>query len=44
MSQKLETYLESHAGEAQSLLERLCSQPSIAAQDVGSMGNVHSIV
>jgi acetylornithine deacetylase/succinyl-diaminopimelate desuccinylase-like protein len=35
MSEKLETYLESHASEAQSLIERLCSQPSIAAQNVG---------
>ena len=30
-----ETYLDTHAGEAQLLLERLCSQPSIAAQHLG---------
>jgi acetylornithine deacetylase/succinyl-diaminopimelate desuccinylase-like protein len=35
MDQKLEAYLQENAGEAQSLLEKLCRQPSIAAQDVG---------
>ena len=32
---KLETYLENHAGEAQALVEQLCRQPSIAAQNIG---------
>ena len=31
----LTSYLESQAGEAQALLEQLCRQPSIAAQDLG---------
>lgn len=35
MDQKLEAYLQENAGEAQALLEQLCRQPSIAAQDVG---------
>jgi acetylornithine deacetylase/succinyl-diaminopimelate desuccinylase-like protein len=35
MSDELESYLNSHADEAQTLVERLCSQPSIAAQNVG---------
>jgi acetylornithine deacetylase/succinyl-diaminopimelate desuccinylase-like protein len=32
---ELEAYLESHAGEGQALVEQLCRQPSIAAQDLG---------
>jgi acetylornithine deacetylase/succinyl-diaminopimelate desuccinylase-like protein len=32
---KLEAYLESHAGEALALVEQLCRQPSIAAQNLG---------
>lgn len=35
MTGTLENHLEAHAGEAQSLLERLTRQPSIAAQNVG---------
>jgi acetylornithine deacetylase/succinyl-diaminopimelate desuccinylase-like protein len=35
MSDKLETYLDTHAGEAQTLVEQLCHQPSIAAQNLG---------
>jgi len=31
----LKAYLETHADEAQSLLEQLCRQPSVAAQDLG---------
>ena len=29
------SYLEAHAGEAQTLLEQLCRQPGIAAQNSG---------
>jgi acetylornithine deacetylase/succinyl-diaminopimelate desuccinylase-like protein len=32
---ELEAYVESHAGEGQSLVELLCRQPSIAAQNLG---------
>jgi acetylornithine deacetylase/succinyl-diaminopimelate desuccinylase-like protein len=35
MKDALESYLEAHADEAQSLLEQLCRQPSIAAQNLG---------
>jgi acetylornithine deacetylase/succinyl-diaminopimelate desuccinylase-like protein len=35
MSDQLETYLESHADEPQSLIEQLCRQPSVAAQNLG---------
>jgi len=35
MNDNVETYLEAHAGEAQTLLEQLCRQPSIAAQNLG---------
>jgi acetylornithine deacetylase/succinyl-diaminopimelate desuccinylase-like protein len=35
MSSTFDSYLETHAGEAQRLLERLCRQPSIAAQHRG---------
>ena len=35
MNDAVESYLASHAGEAQSLLEQLCRQPSIAAQGLG---------
>jgi len=35
MSDKLETYLETHADEPQSLIEQLCRQPSVAAQNLG---------
>ncbi|HNP72450.1 MAG TPA: M20/M25/M40 family metallo-hydrolase [Kouleothrix sp.] len=35
MDQAIEQYLAANAGEAQALLERLCRQPSIAAQGVG---------
>lgn len=35
MTDKIETYLESHPSEAQALVEQLCSQPSIAAQSLG---------
>ncbi len=35
MTDRLETYLEAHAGEAQALIEQLCRQPSIAAQNLG---------
>jgi len=35
MTDRLETYLETHAGEAQALIEQLCRQPSIAAQNLG---------
>src|SRR2546430_13511875 len=31
----LTTYLENNAGEAQALLEQLCRQPSVAAQNLG---------
>jgi len=33
--EKLEIYLGVHADEPQSLLEQLCRQPSVAAQDLG---------
>ncbi|PZW24694.1 acetylornithine deacetylase/succinyl-diaminopimelate desuccinylase-like protein [Thermosporothrix hazakensis] len=33
--QRIQTYLSEHAGEAQELLERLCRQPSISAQNIG---------
>ncbi len=32
---KLEAYLESHADECQTVVEQLCRQPSIAAQNLG---------
>ena len=35
MKDALESYLEAHNDEAQSLLEQLCRQPSIAAQNLG---------
>ena len=35
MDAKLAQYLESHAGEAQTLIETICAQPSIAAQNLG---------
>ncbi len=35
MNDALEAYLETHADEAQALLEQLCRQPSIAAQNLG---------
>jgi acetylornithine deacetylase/succinyl-diaminopimelate desuccinylase-like protein len=35
MTDRWETYLQSHAGQAQALMERLCRQPSIAAQNLG---------
>ncbi len=35
MNEALKSYLETHAHEAQSLLERLCRQPSVAAQGWG---------
>jgi acetylornithine deacetylase/succinyl-diaminopimelate desuccinylase-like protein len=35
MTDAVADYLEAHAGEARALLERLCRQPSIAAQGVG---------
>jgi len=35
MIDRWEPYLESHAGEAQTLIEQLCRQPSIAAQNLG---------
>ena len=35
MNERLETYLETHIGEAQALVEQLCRQPSVAAQNLG---------
>ncbi len=35
MTQTVDSYLDKHSGEAQALLERICSQPSIAAQGLG---------
>lgn len=35
MPDTLNAYLDQHANEAQSLLEQLCSQPSVAAQNLG---------
>lgn len=35
MAETVERYLEDHAGDARTLLERLCRQPSIAAQGHG---------
>ena len=35
MTDAVADYLQAHAGEARALLERLCRQPSIAAQGVG---------
>jgi acetylornithine deacetylase/succinyl-diaminopimelate desuccinylase-like protein len=35
MTDQLKTYLQTHADEAQSLLEQLCRQPSVAAQNLG---------
>jgi acetylornithine deacetylase/succinyl-diaminopimelate desuccinylase-like protein len=35
MTNRWETYLQGHPGEAQGLMERLCRQPSIAAQNLG---------
>jgi acetylornithine deacetylase/succinyl-diaminopimelate desuccinylase-like protein len=35
MTNRWDSYLQAHAGEAQALTERLCRQPSIAAEKVG---------
>ena len=35
MTNPLTSYLEARAGEAQALLEQICRQPSIAAQNIG---------
>jgi acetylornithine deacetylase/succinyl-diaminopimelate desuccinylase-like protein len=35
MTDALTSYLETHADEAQTLLEQLCRQPSVAAQNLG---------
>ncbi|HEY6409777.1 MAG TPA: M20/M25/M40 family metallo-hydrolase [Ktedonobacteraceae bacterium] len=35
MTDAVMAYLDEHAGEAQALLERLCRQPSVAAQGLG---------
>src|SRR5262245_6594458 len=35
MTDALQLYLETHADEGQALLERLCRQPSVAAQGLG---------
>ena len=35
MSDALQTYLEAHEGEARSLVEHLCRQPSVGAQGMG---------
>jgi acetylornithine deacetylase/succinyl-diaminopimelate desuccinylase-like protein len=35
MAETVASYLETHADEAQTLLERLCRQPSVAAQGLG---------
>src|SRR5947209_11591050 len=35
MTQTIDSYLNEHASEAQSLLEQICSQPSVAAQGLG---------
>jgi acetylornithine deacetylase/succinyl-diaminopimelate desuccinylase-like protein len=35
MHKELEDYLNSHPNEAQSLIEKICAQPSIAAQNLG---------
>lgn len=35
MDAAVTSYLDAHSSDAQSLLERLCRQPSIAAQNVG---------
>ena len=35
MTDAVTTYLDEHEGEAQALLERLCRQPSVAAQGLG---------
>jgi len=35
MTDAVTAYLDEHAGEAQALLERLCRQPSVAAQGLG---------
>ena len=35
MSDTLQTYLKAHEGEARSLVERLCRQPSVGAQGIG---------
>jgi hypothetical protein len=39
----LSSYLEAHANDAQSLLERLCSQPSVVAQNLG-MGEMADLI
>lgn len=47
MTDKIETYLETHPGEAQALVEQLCSQPSVAAQNLGlqeTAGMVQSLL
>ncbi len=35
MTSQITSYLESHAREAQALLEQICRQPSVAAQNMG---------
>src|SRR5450759_5337267 len=35
MTDAVTAYLDEHAGEAQTLLERLCRQPSVVAQGLG---------
>ena len=35
MDDRLEAYLATHAEETQTLIEQLCRQPSIAAQNLG---------
>src|SRR5213082_2346828 len=35
MTDSLTSYLETHPHEAQSILEQLCRQPSVAAQNLG---------
>ena len=39
----LSSYLEAHANDAQLLLERLCSQPSVVAQNLG-MGEMADLI
>ena len=35
MSESVQAYLDNHSGEAQAMLEKLASQPSVAAQNLG---------
>src|SRR5437764_11958853 len=35
MTDSVTAYLDEHSGEAQALLEQLCRQPSVVAQDLG---------